>query len=377
MSYRRINMSDVMIGHPLPWNVFDSKGSLLLIKGYLVEKRSQIQALIDRGLFADTSTWSMPDTREAVEQEVPSVVRLLGSVHKRLERLLFELDQDAEFPEKLQGVAQVVIHAVELNPDIAIACILRNQQANSYPIKHCVDAALLSVLVARSVNVPDEELVSLVAAALTMNVSLLHDHDELQHKQGALTEEETRTIRLHPQESVRLLQEAGVSDPKWLAYVLAHHENEDGSGYPEGKKAGEIPGNSKIISLADRYCARISTRDYRKPVLPKTALRDIFLERGKEVDPGLAAHFIQILGIYPPGTLVRLNNGEIGVVTHRVMGTATPTVHVLIGPRGQLLAFPIKRETDKKLFAIQESLTEEQASIRFSMHQVWGDEASL
>lgn len=378
MAQRRINISDILVGQPLPWDVFDSKGSLLLIKGYLIEKKSQIEALIERGLFIDAASVSARNQNEKpVAKETPSAVRMLDHAHKRLERLLFGLNNEADFPGKLLEVAPIVIRAAELNPDVALACVLLNQHAKNYPVRHCIDTAIVSVLVARSVNVPSEEIVSMIAAALTMNIGMLSHHHHLQQKQGALTDEETRIIQSHPEEGARLLEAAGVSDPKWLSYVLSHHENEDGSGYSNGKKGEEIPRNCKIISLADRYCARISNREYRKSVLPNLALREIFLERGKGVDPALAAHFIKVLGIYPPGTLVRLNSGEIGVVSKRVVGTATPIVHALIGPRGAPLSFPIKRETDREMFAIRETLTEEQAKMRFSMHQVWGDEASL
>jgi HD-GYP domain-containing protein (c-di-GMP phosphodiesterase class II) len=143
--------------------------------------------------------------------------------------------------------------------------------------------------------------------------------------------------------------------------ACAHHEAEDGSGYPFGKAGGDIPRNAKIIALADRYCACVSARDYRKSLLPNVTLREIFLERGKGIDPILAAHFIKVLGIYPPGTYVRLNSGEIGVVSRKGSGADTP----------------IKRDTTGEMYAIREALSEEQANIRFNMSQVWGNEARL
>jgi hypothetical protein len=72
-----------------------------------------------------------------------------------------------------------------------------------------------------------------------------------------------------------------------------------------------------------------------------------------------------------------LINGEIGVVSQKGGRATTPIVHALVGPRGAPLAFPIKRDTAKEMFAIKESLREEQAAIHFSLRQVWGNEASL
>ncbi|MDD5240929.1 MAG: HD domain-containing protein [Sulfuricella sp.] len=376
---RRIAMSNIRIGEPLPWNVYDEKGSLLLKKGYLVEHAHQVEALVERGLFVETSSsgFCRGTDDPSKEQEAPSVLRLINLADNRLERLLFGLNSEPDFPGTLLEVAKSVILATELNPDIAIACVLLNQQAGSYPVRHCVDTAVISILIARSMAIEPEEISMIAAAALTMNVGMLRQHAHLQGKQGALTKEEAEIIHRHPQESVRMLEEAGIHDPDWLSYVLCHHENEDGSGYPSGKKGEDIPKNARLIALADRYCACVSERKYRKSILPNVALREIFLEREKGIDPALAAHIIKEMGIYPPGTLVRLNNGEIGVVSQKGEAATTPIAHALVGPRGIPLSIPVKRDTSNEMFAIKEVLDADQANVRFSMQQVWGKKARL
>ena len=371
-------MSNIQIGEPLRWDVYDANGFLLLKKGYIVERASQVEALVERGLFAETSA-SPTHGQSAVPQEVeaPSVLRLVNHANKRLNRLLFDVQNETDFPNKLLEVAILVCHAVDLNPNIAIACVLLNQRAGDYPVRHCVDTALISILIARSMSIPPKEISTLAAAALTMNVGMIQHHAQLERKQYSLSDELVALIRKHPEDGVKLLEAAGVHDPNWLTYVLNHHENEDGTGYPAGKGGKDIPLPAKIISLADRYCACVSARDFRKSTLPNIALRDIFLEKGKGIDPLLAAHFIKELGIYPPGTYVRLTNGEIGIVSQKGESGAAPVVHALIGPRGAPLAIPIRRDTSNEMLAIKETLREDQANIHFSMHQVWGEEASL
>jgi len=380
MNQSRITMTDIQMGGPLMWDVFDKNGSLLLKKGYLIERRSQIEALVTRGLYADVSATAARGQNNAVAQpqETPSALRLINLSIKRLERLMAGLlDNEPGFPEKLLEVANTMIYVTELNPDVAIACVLLNQQTADYPGRHCGDTTLVSLMIAQSVNIPAEEKISLAAAALTMNVGMAHIHAQLQSKQGNLSDEEISQVRRHPEEGVRMLEAAGVKDANWLAYVLAHHEAEDGSGYPFGKTGADIPRNAQIIALADRYCASVSFRNYRKSLLPNVALRDIFLERGKGIDPMLAAHFIKVLGIYPPGTFVRLNSGEIGVVSKKSNGADTPVVHALVGPRGAPLVTPLKRDTTSEMYAIRETLSDVQANIRFSMSQVWGNAARL
>lgn len=382
MEQRRITMSDIVVGKPLPWDVYDASNKLLLRKGHIVERANQVETLIMRGLFvtarADKSGPGHSQASSAARHvERPSALRLINLATKRLERLLFSLHTESELHPKILEVVKALTYAVNINADVSLASILLNQESGSYPVRHSVDTALVSLLVARAMNKTPEEIETIMTAALMMNVGMLRDHEDLHHRETALSDVEMEMIRSHPQESVDLLRKAGVNDEEVLSYVLLHHENEDGSGYPLGKSSHEIPENAKIVALADRYCARVSTRNYRKCLLPNAALRDILLSEKKNISPLLAAGFIRELGIYPTGSFVRLVNGEIGVVTGRGSSTTTPVVHALVGPRGVPLSFPIRRDTQKELHTVREVLHESQAGIRVNMQQLWGEEAAL
>jgi HD-GYP domain-containing protein (c-di-GMP phosphodiesterase class II) len=379
MDQHRITMSDIVIGEALPWDVFDAHGHLLLSRGYVVERGHQVEALVERGLFVDAKSIVRKPAGPppAKIPERPSAIRLINLANKRLERLLFNLTNEADAEDKILEVAKALIFATKINADVALASILLNQEGGSYPVRHCIDTALVSLLVATSMKKSPEEILMVTAAALTMNVGMLRQQEAMQNSSEPLTEADKKIIHDHPQESINLLKSAGIENPDWLSYVLQHHENEDGSGYPLGKASKDIPDCAKIISIADRYCARVSGRSYRKSLLPNAALRDILLADKKNVDPALTTCFIRELGIYPTGTFVKLENGEIGVVTGKGETTTTPFVHSLIGPRGAPLSFPIKRDTTKQLYAIREVLDEDKAAVRFSMQQLWGDEAKL
>lgn len=371
-------MHDIVLGKPLQWDVYDTTGHLLLSRGHVIDNEHQLETLVERGLFVDIPH-RKPEVPVVAAQvrELPSVLRFINLAHKRLEGLLFDLHNQADAQAKIFEVAKTVIYATNLNPDIAVACILLNQSVGSYAGRHSMDTAVVSLLVAQVMKKSADEILTIVAAALTMNVGMLRQHDHFQNKVGPLTEKELEFIQQHPEAGVGMLKQAGISHPDWLTYVLQHHENEDGSGYPGGLKGPQIEQNAKIISLADRYCARVTGRAYRKPLLPAAALRGLFVDDSKTIDTHLAPYFIHELGMYPPGSYVRLQNGEVGVVTRKGKLPATPVVHALIGPRGVPLSFPVPRDTEKTLFAIHEALAPEQADIRFSMQQLWGKEARL
>ncbi len=381
MDQKRLNMSDIAIGEPLPWDVYGEGNKLLLRRGHVVESVHQIEELVQRGLFVDAGQVERlaqaKRDAHASPRETPSALRLINLASKRLERLLYNLSNESDAETKILEVGKALAYASDINTDICLASLLLNQNAANYAARHCVDTALLSLRIARAMKKSAEETQLIVAAALTMNIGMLRQHDQLQNKEEPLSEKDSELVKAHPEASVQLLQQAGISQPDWLAYVRLHHENEDGSGYPLGKTVGAVPQNARIIAFSDRYCAAISNRKYRKVLLPGTAMREVLLPGGKPSDPMLAAYFVKELGTYPPGSFVRLQNGEIGVVTRRPLATPAPVVHAFIGPRGAPLSFPIQRDTGKELYAIREILSGQQVTLRFSMQQLWGDEAAL
>jgi HD-GYP domain-containing protein (c-di-GMP phosphodiesterase class II) len=360
----------------LSLSIFDIDWDQLSHTGDIVENSQQTADPAKQRMFMEAwSRYENTDDDVSGRQQTPSVLHLINQAHKRLEYLLFNLNSEPDAQIRILEVARTLVLAADLNPDVALACILLNQHEGSYAVRHCIDSAIVALLVARALEKGPNESLTIMAAALTMNIGMLRSQEQLQCRLNAISDQEVMLIHSHPQESVKLLKQAGIDDADWLSYVLLHHENEDGSGYPYGKTGTEIPLDAKIISLADRYCARISSRSYRKSLLPNEALSDILLADHECVDPMLTACFIRVLGIYPIGTLVRLENGEIGVVVGKGDNATTPTVYALIGTHGLSLSTPIRRNTANEHYAILEMLSEEQVGIRFSMQQLWGDEA--
>jgi HD-GYP domain-containing protein (c-di-GMP phosphodiesterase class II) len=375
MKIRRVTPADLKLGMLLPWNVYGDNGMLLVRKGHMISSANQIDSLVERGSFEDDSDLPPP------AREPESVVRKLNQVHLQLQTLLEAMAARMAPPNSrrhLEDLGVMVDDAVALSGDVAIASVLHNQQAAPYAVRHSVDTAVVAQVAARALKLPAPQRMAMTLAALTMNVGMLEQHDRLHLARGDLDKDEQRRLRAHPELGVALLRLAGVTDPDWLDAVLHHHENEDGSGYPRGKAGAQIPQAAKLIALADRYCARVSERGYRQPMLPNAALRDILLER-QTLDGQLTAVLIRELGIYPVGTYVRLLNGEIAVVSRKGLQPTTPHVESVIGPRGAPLEVFLRRDTKGELNGIREVLSTAQVvALRapLRMEQVWGRVAS-
>lgn len=312
-------------------------------------------------------------------QQQPSIPHALNDSAQRLGRLLARLRSEPQAEQDLRAIARELLVALEQDSDIVLACIMLNQIAGTYAVRHCIETALLAMLVARSLHKPHAEVLCVGAAALTMNVGMQEQHDSFQDRRGALSEEEMQLVHRHPAAGAELLRCAGIADENWLACVLQHHENDDGSGYPHGCTAEAISQNARLIGLADRYCARVSARNYRRAILPDQALQHLFLEQPQPADPVLSEHFMRVLGAYPPGTLVRLRSGELGVVTRRAATLVHPLTTALGAPLPpDALARALPCATGgMAASAITGAVHETEAGLHFSLRHVWGDAARL
>ncbi|MCE9633809.1 MAG: HD domain-containing protein [Methylophilales bacterium] len=366
MSKRYLTAGKAYVGAKIPWNIFNEEGRLLLKANEPITSELQAYRLATQGLYFDVKAGS--SDQGIAEREPASVLRILNLASKLLQKTLPNLEREGDGEAKVTAIAELVLEALELNADVAVACILMNQEDTPYSYRHMVDTAVLAGLLGQIMKLAHEELLIIVSAALTMNIAMLDYQDKLNLKRGGLTEEGRSLIHRHPQKAVEILQNAGVKNEKWLSYVLSHHESEDGSGYPAGKKGDEIPDHAKLIAMADRYTARLMNK-YRPPLLPNVAIRDILA--GKEFAPKLTAYLVKAIGLHPTGTAVRLKNGQIGIVTKKNATPAGLMVHVTIAANGMPQEHGTVRDTDIKEFAVREELPREEAGTH-PMIDLWG-----
>lgn len=365
MPIRRITLSDIVIGQPLPWDVFSTPSAPhpLLPKGKVIEA-GELDGFLASGLFADAG-------------DPVSVLQSLHHLNFRLERTLDGLRGHAGADAALRGIAGELIATVARQPDIALAALFLNQIAGTYPVRHCTETAIIACTIATALGKPAAEMLVLTAAALTMNVGMARQASPFDARSAALTPAERASMHHHPQHSVDMLRGAGVTDEAWLELVLLHHENDDGSGYPDGRRGDGVSQNARLIGLSDRYCAMVSPRNYRRALLPPAALERLATEIALPADRTLMIHFGERLGAYPPGTLVQLASGAIGVVAGQRRADGDLPVHLLRAADGTAASEPSECLSSEPGCAIAQALHEDQARVRFSMRQVWGELASL
>jgi HD-GYP domain-containing protein (c-di-GMP phosphodiesterase class II) len=372
MEKRRISPAELAIGTVLSWDAYDEHGRLLLRKGQTIVSMSQIEGLTERGLY----TGPEPERRKPPPEPIlPSAVGLVVEARRRLQVMCSPNGSKERFPEHIAGIRTLIREACAISYDAALAMTLLDRNGR-YSIRHSVDAAIACQVVGEASGISEPELSSAVAGALTMNISMLDLQDILQAQEAPLTELQRELIKKHPEASTEFLRGCGVTDELWLEVVLSHHEAIDGSGY-KGTRGDAISLPAQLVSLADIYCARISSRDYRAPLQPNAALRALFLDQGKKVRDGLASQFIKAIGVFPSGTPVRLDNGEIAVVTGRGKSVKTPDVCAIIGTQGMPLVVPGRRDTSQPPFGVREVVSWSTLGAPPSMQSLWGKVAAM
>ena len=372
----RLKVEDITIGVPLPWPIYDRNGTFLIKKDFVIQSESQVERLLAHGAYGLVAEMGLPVEKPTVVEVVSkpkdfSPFKVLEDVTSRLAITLANNDNpDVNFTDEIMSLVEDIQRACFRDASAALASLFVLEKG-SYPIKHSVDVAVLSGLMAGKSGLEAESHASVIAAALTMNLAMIGLQEILFQQDRPLTEEQKKQIFNHPRQSVAMLQQANVTDRLWLKCVLAHHEKVNGTGYPNKFAGSQYPVEAQLIALADQYCARMSPRAYRQPLLHKGILRDILLDDGQTVLPVIATLFIKELGFYPPGLIVQLISGEIGVVTKCGENADTPIVHVCYKPGKGDLRLPIQRNTSLGGNKVRKILLSDDPLVTFDRRSVW------
>ncbi|MFA5846121.1 MAG: HD-GYP domain-containing protein [Thermodesulfovibrionales bacterium] len=211
---------------------------------------------------------------------------------------------------------------------------------DEYTYHHSVNVSILSVALGQRLGLSKKILTELGLVALFHDIGKIEIPNEILNKPTNFTDDEWVIMKKHPFWGVRaLLKLRGFDATSMRSAIVAfeHHMNYDFSGYPKTRKRFELDFYSKIISLADQYDGMTSSRVYsRIPMSPDRALSLMMERAGKQLDPILFKFFINMIGVFPVGTLVMLDTKELGLVYQsEAMFLDRPKVLVILNGKGE------------------------------------------
>lgn len=230
---------------------------------------------------------------------------------------------------KAKSLVDSVLASLARNPDALIGlCKLRD--TGDYTYTHSVNVSVLAMMFAKYMNYPHNVQHAVGMAGIFHDLGKALVPIELINAPRQLTDEEFAILRKHPRLGYEHVKKTPGFTQDVLLGIYDHHERFNGSGYPRGISGDTISLTGRILAMVDVYDALSSRRPYKEAMLPHKVLGIMYQMRGEDFYPGFIEHFIRMLGVYPVGSVVQLQTGEIGVVSASSRGKPNkPKVLVL------------------------------------------------
>lgn len=274
------------------------------------------------------------EQRVGVEQEAERAIKICEHAKQAVATMFHE----ARMGKALSGndalsIVEEISHSVSRNPG-ALISLARLKNKDDYTYMHSVAVCALMVSLANQLELDTQQVRQAGLAGLVHDIGKMMIPTEILNKPGKLTDTEFTMIKNHPGEGHKLLLEGSDISDVALDVCLHHHEKIDGSGYPEGLKDEQISQYAKMGAVCDVYDAITSNRPYKNGWEPADSLRKMSDWCPRHFDRVVFEAFVKSVGIYPVGSLIRLESNRLAVVIKQSeKSLLTPIVKIFFSIR--------------------------------------------
>ena len=397
MNMIELRKDKLILGMALNFTLRDEAGRVLLAKGQSIATAHQLEAIKSRnkvfveidesvegvrvlmsGLVAlnrfgapikDFSKYLQLE-QEPQEAQAPSgsLFKRWDDLESRLTGLLGNLDPTPDFAAKVRDLARDIEGCVAQDSPGSQFLLFNRAvtHVRGYSALHSLLCATLVCSLADLFDLALAERRSLVCAALTMNLAMTRLQDSLTLQQAALSEAQRHEVNGHGPAGKQLLLDAGVGDRDWLDVVELHHVPMD-DAQPLAQWA-TVPRLVKILQTVDRYTAAMSPRKSRTGRTSRDSVRSVVVQAGSSKHDEVGSALLRLLGLCPPGTYVKLTNGETAVVIRRGLKPGETLVASVMNRNNEPIAEPRLQDVggDKKA-SIESTVTAAAARINLNM----------
>ncbi|WP_394144947.1 HD-GYP domain-containing protein [Vibrio atypicus] len=215
--------------------------------------------------------------------------------------------------DELDGWADDLIESVLIDSD-ALHCVSALRSKDEYLLEHSVNVATLLVSFGKHLDLPKDTLKQMAIGGIIHDVGKIKVDDKVLHKPARLTPDEFEHMKMHQVYAGEIITTVtGLSDIS-RDVCLMHHEKLDGTGYPNGLTAEQIPIHGRMSCIVDIYDALTADRCYKKGMSSAEAFKILLSLTPFHLDRELVYKFINCIGVYPVGALVELSDGRVGIV---------------------------------------------------------------
>ena len=276
-----------------------------------VQAQAQVTPDIAPALAAKSAMIARIAQQRAASARINEAFSATARTIRAIDQNLFA--RPHESVQQAGALVQQIAESILSEPELAIHVMGDTHGAEELYL-HSLNVTVLSMMMARDIGLPPPLVAALGMGTLFHDVGKREIPDRLFRDAATLTQAERTLCELHPTYGVDIGRRLKLSAPV-LAIISEHHEHADGSGYP-GKLKGEAIGLlSRIVAIANHYDELCNPVNLATALTPHETLALMFAKLRAKFDPKILQLFIRCLGVYPPGTIVQLSNGVIGMIT--------------------------------------------------------------
>ncbi|MGR9045111.1 MAG: HD-GYP domain-containing protein [Gammaproteobacteria bacterium] len=255
-----------------------------------------------------------PEKRSTFAKEIKNA----EYVHDKTSNLVKSFMEDVRLGKAInvEIAKEAVSKCVEsvINSPDALMWMTQLKSRDEYTAQHSMNVCIYAIALGRHINLSVKELNDVGLCGMMHDMGKMRIPLEILNKPGKLTPAELTIMQSHAAEGWKLLLSSSGMYSGAIDVAYMHHERLDGEGYPRKLKAEQITPYARMVAIVDMYDAISSDRVYQNGRSHLEAINILTKSSGGHLDPGLTIKFIECLGIYPPGSIVEMNNGEVGIV---------------------------------------------------------------